>query len=118
MIITRLHSENFLKYAELEFNDLPASGLIAVSGPNESGKSTIGETICFALFGRTYSVNADTPEKLIRWGQPRCNVSIDFRARTTIATESRVTWIRKARREHAWNRSMMARQRSPKVPNT
>jgi exonuclease SbcC len=81
MIITRLHSENFLKYAGLEFNDLPASGLIAVSGPNESGKSTIGETICFALFGRTYSVNADTPEKLIRWGQPRCNVSIDFRGK-------------------------------------
>ena len=26
MIITRLHAENFLKYAELEFNDLPAFG--------------------------------------------------------------------------------------------
>ncbi len=81
MIITHLRAENFLKYAELEFSDLPASGLIAVSGPNESGKSTIGETICFALFGRTYSVNADTPGKLIRWGQPRCNVSIDFRVK-------------------------------------
>ncbi|MEN8801500.1 MAG: AAA family ATPase [Thiogranum sp.] len=81
MIITQLHAENFLKYGELEFSDLPASGLIAVSGPNESGKSTIGETICFALFGRTYSVNADTPEKLIRWGQPRCNVSVDFRGK-------------------------------------
>jgi len=81
MIITHLRAENFLKYAELEFSDLPASGLIAVSGPNESGKSTIGETICFALFGRTYSVNADAPEKLIRWGQPRCNVSADFRGK-------------------------------------
>jgi len=81
MIITHLRAENFLKYAELEFSDLPASGLIAVSGPNESGKSTIGETICFALFGRTFSVNADTPGKLIRWGQPRCNVSVDFRGK-------------------------------------
>lgn len=81
MIITHLRAENFLKYAELEFSDLPASGLIAVSGPNESGKSTIGETICFALFGRTYSVNADAPGKLIRWGHPRCNVSVDFRGK-------------------------------------
>jgi len=81
MIITDLRAENFLKYAELEFSDLPASGLIAVSGPNESGKSTIGETICFALFGRTYAVNADAPGKLIRWGQPRCNVSVDFRGK-------------------------------------
>jgi len=81
MIITHLRAENFLKYAELEFSDLPASGLIAVSGPNESGKSTIGETICFALFGRTYSVKTDAPEKLIRWGQPRCNVSVDFRGK-------------------------------------
>ena len=81
MIITHLRAENFLKYAELEFSDLPASGLIAVSGPNESGKSTIGETICFALFGRTYSVNADAPGKLIRWGQPRCNVSVEFRGK-------------------------------------
>jgi len=81
MIITHLRAENFLKYAELEFSDLPASGLIAVSGPNESGKSTIGETICFALFGRTYSVSADAPGKLIRWGQPRCNVRVDFRGK-------------------------------------
>jgi exonuclease SbcC len=81
MIITHLRAENFLKYAELEFSELPASGLIAVSGPNESGKSAIGETICFALFGRTYSVNADAPGKLIRWGQPRCNVSVDFRVK-------------------------------------
>jgi exonuclease SbcC len=85
MIITHLRAENFLKYAELEFSDLPASGLIAVSGPNESGKSTIGETICFALFGRTFSVNADTPGKLIRWGQPRCNVSVDFRGKNDLS---------------------------------
>ena len=81
MIITHVRAENFLKYASLDLTDLPASGLIAVSGPNESGKSTIGETICFALFGRTYSVKADTPEKLIRWGQSRCNVSVEFKAR-------------------------------------
>ena len=81
MIITHLRAENFLKYAELEFSDLPASGLIAAGGPNDSGKSTIGETIYFALFVRTYAVNADTPGKLIRWGQPRCNVSVDFRGK-------------------------------------
>ena len=79
MIITGLHAENVLKYAVLDFSDLPADGLIAVSGLNESGKSTIGETICFALFGRTYAIGPDNLQKVIRWGESRCHVSLRFR---------------------------------------
>ncbi len=57
MIINRLKAENVLKYARLELDPIPAAGLIAIIGDNESGKSSIGESICFALFGRTFSLD-------------------------------------------------------------
>ncbi len=50
MIIHRVVAHNVLKYGRLILEDLPEQGIIAVSGPNESGKSSIGETICFATF--------------------------------------------------------------------
>ncbi|NNJ97257.1 MAG: AAA family ATPase [Gammaproteobacteria bacterium] len=78
MIITDLIAENILKYASLELNNLPEKGLIAIQGLNESGKSTIGETICFALFGRTFSLNSQELEKLIRWGETRCSATVRF----------------------------------------
>jgi len=78
VIVVALSAENVLKYASLELSDLPAEGIIAVSGQNESGKSSIGETICFALFGRTYSFGAEAPEKIICWGQTRCTVNLTF----------------------------------------
>lgn len=81
MIIHRLKAENFLKYRSLELNDLPAKGIIAVSGDNESGKSAIGETICFALFGRTFAIGPDQLDKFIRWGENRASVSLEFTAR-------------------------------------
>ncbi len=78
MIIHGIQAENLLKYRKLELNDLPAAGTIAISGQNESGKSSIGETICFALFGRSFAVSPNNVEKLIRWGEDRCTVSVDF----------------------------------------
>lgn len=78
MIIHRVWSQNVLKYASLELNDLPAQGLIGLSGANESGKSTIGEIICFALFGRTYAYAEHEIVNLIRWGEPSCAVTVDF----------------------------------------
>jgi hypothetical protein len=78
MNINNIRAHNVLKYAHLEFNGLPVQGLIAVSGRNESGKSTIGETICFALFGRTFSLRPEEITKIIRWGETRCRVLLDF----------------------------------------
>ena len=59
MIITHLEATNLLKYESLSLT-IPESGMIAISGPNESGKSTIGEAICFALFGRTFRLMMNT----------------------------------------------------------
>lgn len=77
MIITRIKANNVLKYETLDLQ-LPASGLIAISGPNESGKSSIGEAVCFALFGRTFSIAREEIEKVVRWGENHCAVTLDF----------------------------------------
>ena len=67
-----------LKYHSLELDGIPGEGIIAISGENESGKSSIGETICFALFGRTFSLDHDQIQKILRWGASRCSVNLEF----------------------------------------
>ncbi len=78
MIIHAIKAQNVLKYSRLELLDLPEKGLIAISGLNESGKSSIGETVCFALFGRTFSLGLDELTKVIRWGQTHCSAELEF----------------------------------------
>ncbi len=78
MIINSLWAENVLKYSTLKLDDIPAQGLIAVIGDNESGKSSIGESVCFALFGRTFSLEPKDLDKVIRWGESRCSIKLDF----------------------------------------
>lgn len=80
MIIRSLAAENLLKYRVLELGDLPETGIIAVSGANETGKSAIGELICFALFGRTYAIPAEAARKLVRWGAGRGSLTLRFSA--------------------------------------
>ncbi|MCW8948978.1 MAG: AAA family ATPase [Sedimenticola sp.] len=79
MIITDIRAENFLKYSHLELTELPDKGIIAIDGANESGKSSIGEVICFALFGRTFSLGQEELQKLIRWGETTCSTTLRFR---------------------------------------
>jgi exonuclease SbcC len=78
MIITHISADNLLKYRHLELADLPRQGVITISGQNESGKSSIGETVCFALFGRTFSIDDDDITRVIRWGETRCSVRLGF----------------------------------------
>ncbi len=78
MILKRVRAENILKYRHLELTDLPAQGQIAVAGTNESGKTAVGETICFGLFGRTFSLGPDQLDRVIRWGEYRGSVIVEF----------------------------------------
>lgn len=78
MIINSVKARNVLKYATLELGEIPEEGIIAISGENESGKSSIGETICFALFGRTFSLDQEHLGKVLRWGENRCSVILEF----------------------------------------
>lgn len=78
MIIRSIKAENFMKFSRLNLLDLPEAGVIGIIGPNESGKSTIGEALLFAFFGRT-KMSKDCPlESLIHWGSEYMRVEIDF----------------------------------------
>lgn len=79
MIIRGVSAERFLRYERLELSGLPERGVIGVSGHNESGKTTIGEAICFGLFGRTFGLTEEEVVKAIRWGETDCEVDVDFR---------------------------------------
>jgi exonuclease SbcC len=78
MIITRIQAKDLLKYEQLDLT-IPEQGIIAISGQNESGKSSIGEAVCFALFGRTFSIEENALHKLVRWGQDYCSVTLECR---------------------------------------
>jgi len=78
MIITEVIAENFRKYKRLHLKDLPQLGLILITGGNESGKSSIGESLSFGLFGRTDNLTADRTNKLIYWGAEEARVIVSF----------------------------------------
>jgi DNA repair exonuclease SbcCD ATPase subunit len=78
MIIKQIQAENVLKYARLQLTNLPTRGLIAISGPNESGKTSIAEIICLALFGRTFSLEPHELTKSIKWGEFHGSVALEF----------------------------------------
>lgn len=78
MIINTLKADNFLKYSQLQIENIPKEGVIAISGGNESGKTSIGEMISFALFGRTFAIDFDKISRIIKWGEETCKVSMNF----------------------------------------
>ncbi|MBI4576539.1 MAG: AAA family ATPase [Planctomycetes bacterium] len=85
MIVRRLTARGFMRFEDLDLRGLPREGRIAILGPNESGKSTLGEAISFALFGRTRQWDAAEgarsgagPDRVIHWDKDRCEVTLDF----------------------------------------
>lgn len=78
MLIKSLFTQNFRKYKDLKIENIPEKGVISVSGPNESGKTSIGEAICFALFNRTFVLDENSINKLVRWGQQKAKVTLLF----------------------------------------
>ncbi len=59
---------------ELTFPD----GILAISGPNESGKSSIIEAILFAFFGRTHKAPRGEKERLINYDAESLLVQLVF----------------------------------------
>ena len=80
MLIQSIEAQNFRKYQQLTIKDLPSNGVITVSGLNESGKSSIGEAICFAIFGRTFNLTGTAIAKLIRWESDSAAVALTLSA--------------------------------------
>ena len=81
MIIKQIQAENILRYAKVALTNLPTVGVIGISGPNESGKTSTVEIICLALFGRTSTVEGGELTKVVKWGQFSGSVTLEFVAR-------------------------------------
>jgi exonuclease SbcC len=78
MLINSLQAINFRKYHLLEVDDIPQKGVITVAGLNESGKTSIGEAICFVLFGRTFFLDESNLHKIVCWGRDSAEVTLNF----------------------------------------
>ncbi|MCK5812658.1 MAG: AAA family ATPase, partial [Cocleimonas sp.] len=76
MLIRSLKLINFKKYETLFIDDLPEKGVVKVGGKNEAGKTSIGEAVCFALFGRTFLNSKKNAKRLIRWNEKEMTVSL------------------------------------------
>jgi len=78
LIISSLKADNFMRFDKFELKSVPERGLTGIFGDNECGKSTIGELICFCMFGRTTKADGGEPSKIIKWGQDTCTCEITF----------------------------------------
>ncbi|MHC4598115.1 MAG: ATP-binding protein [Planctomycetota bacterium] len=78
MIIERILAQDFMRFRSLDLRGFPSAGAVAIVGPNESGKSAIGEAICFALFGATPRASRERAHRAIRWGASSSRVEIHF----------------------------------------
>jgi exonuclease SbcC len=77
VIIRSIKARGFMKYEELDLEDLP-EGAIAVEGENEAGKTTLGEAVAFGLFGRTVRTEETDPAQAIHWDSERAATEITF----------------------------------------
>ncbi|MGE0706986.1 MAG: AAA family ATPase [Planctomycetota bacterium] len=75
MIVRSLRAEGFMRYERIEVADLP-EGVIALTGDNEAGKTTLGEAVAFALFGRTIRTEDTDPTQAINWDVDVCRTEI------------------------------------------
>lgn len=76
MHIKQLLATDFMRYHEVRLDNLPQKGLFAIQGANESGKSTLGQLIYFALSGK--SLYGSSPEDLINWEKNQLKVEATF----------------------------------------
>jgi hypothetical protein len=71
-MLKQLTLKNFRKHTDLTLDF--TQGLNALRGANESGKSTVAESILYALYGsRTLR---DTLEETVTWGQPATSLKV------------------------------------------
>ncbi|MEO5377243.1 MAG: AAA family ATPase [Magnetococcus sp. DMHC-6] len=81
MIIRNIWAENIFKFKKIELLGLPERGIIALSGANESGKSTLVDMISLALFGRTVTIAPEQLHQVVRWGETRASLTLEFTGR-------------------------------------
>ncbi|HOC92585.1 MAG TPA: SMC family ATPase [bacterium] len=89
MILKEIKASNFMRFENFALGGMPDTGVVGIFGDNECGKSSIGELICFCLFGRTPKAPEGDPKKIIRWGQDTCSTEITVTINGTTVKASR-----------------------------
>src|SRR5579884_2972824 len=74
IIFKHLKVEHFRAIREVDMH-FPQRGAILLHGPNEAGKSTLFESIYFALYGAPLSAGTSLDD-LIRYGEARASVTL------------------------------------------
>ncbi len=80
VVLQQLVARDF-KHLDLDIN-FP-QGILAISGPNESGKSSIFEAILFAFFGRTHKAPLGQKDRLINYDADKLFVRLFFEVEGT-----------------------------------
>jgi exonuclease SbcC len=82
MIINRLKVKGFKVAGEEISIDFPDNGVIAIQGPNESGKSTLLQVIEYCLYGiKKGATPQEQKENIITWGKDQAILELEFTAR-------------------------------------
>ncbi|RME70210.1 MAG: SMC family ATPase [Planctomycetota bacterium] len=102
MIVRRLLAEGFMRFERIELGPLPPRGRFAITGPNESGKSTIGEAICFALFGRSVKSDLTDLSQVVGWEAERARVVLELASAGASVRIERVVSREGAHEARAW----------------
>jgi len=77
MIIHKLHVEGYKMIGEPIQLEFPEKGRIGILGQNESGKSTLLESIAFILFGLGKGAGV-AREDLVTWGKDKARLGMEF----------------------------------------
>jgi len=77
MIVHKLYVEGYKIMGEPLQLEFPEKGRIGILGQNESGKSTLLESITTALFGLGKGANVSR-EDLVTWGKEKARLELEF----------------------------------------
>lgn len=79
LIIHRLHVSGFKMLADVPDLEFPESGRIGIFGLNESGKSTLMDSVEYGLFGLKPGAGPGEERKdVITWGKEKANIKLEF----------------------------------------
>jgi exonuclease SbcC len=79
MIIHSIYVSGFKMIGEPIRINFPETGRIGIFGPNESGKSTLLESIEYALYGlKRGRAPGETREDIVTWGKSKANITLEF----------------------------------------